>query len=727
MKIKMIHSTLSLILIAAATLLVSVPKATSQATNWKQIPIPTLPAFHPPQPKRIELSNGMVIFLQEDHELPLIDGTARIRGGSSDEPAAKVGLVDLFGEVWRTGGTNTQTGDQLDDFLEVRAAKVETGGGSDSTTISLSCLKADFDDVFKVFADLLQNPEFRADKLDLAQKQADDGIARRNDEIGGIAARESAKLAYGADNPYAREPEYATIAAITRQDLLDWHKTYIHPNNIILGISGDFDAAVMEAKLRAAFESWPKGPGLPKNEIKFQPAKPGYYLIPKDDVNQSSIHMLALGTTRNNPDYYAISVFNEAFGGGFSSRLFNDIRTKRGLAYNVGGGIGTSFGHPGVLQFVAGTKSQSTIESVQALDEDIDNLAKQPITDDEIKQAKDAILNAFIFRLDSPDKVLAERMTYEFYGYPLDWLDKYPAEIRKVTASDVNRVAAKYVHRDQLAVLVVGNTKEFDKPLSSLGPVKEIDITIPPPPGAKEDAKEEESAKPTESNAEGKAIAAKLAAAMGGDAKLAGIKAVKAKITLTQKTPQGEFPMQMETVIVYPDHLHAEMQTPGGTMDIVVTPDAAFMAVPGQGMRDFPASQKAETLEQIKRDPIFIAAHAHDPNVFFRAGGTEKVGDKDARIVDVNSAGAAIRWFVDPETGHILKETYRTLSQGGPAQGETDFDDWKPVSGITIPTVRHNKQNGQDSSTAEYSALEVNPTVDPKLFEKPAEKPATQP
>ncbi len=567
------RSVIFLILVAAATLLVSIPEATSQATDWEQIPIPTLPAFHPQQPKRIELSNGMVIFLQEDHELPLISGTARIRGGSSNEPAAKVGLVDVFSEVWRTGGTKTQTGDQLDDFLEVRAAKVETGGGVDSTTISLNCLKGDFDDVFKVFADLLQNPEFRADKLDLAQKQADDSISRRNDEIGEIAARESAKLAYGADNPYAREPEYSTIAAITRQDLIDWHNTYVHPNHIILGISGDFDAAAMEAKLRAAFESWPKGAELPKDEIKFQPATPGYYLIPKEDVNQSSIHMVALGTTRNNPDYYAISVFNEAFGGGFSSRLFNDIRTKRGLAYNVGGGIGTNFRHPGILQFVAGTKSQSTIESVQALDEDIDNLAKQPITDAEIKQAKDAILNAFIFRLDSPDKVLAERMTYEFYGYPADWLDKYPAEIQKVSAADVNRVAAKYVHRDQFAVLIVGNEKEFDKPLSSLGPVKQIDITIPPPPGTKE----EENAKPTASNEEGKAIAAKVVAALGGEAKLAAIKAVKAEITLTQKTPQGDFPMQMETVIVFPDHLHAEMQTPNGTIRIVVTPDAAFV------------------------------------------------------------------------------------------------------------------------------------------------------
>ena len=177
-------------ILAAATMFVQLPQATAQATNWQQIPIPPLPVFHPQQPKRVKLSNGMVIFLQEDHELPLIEASARIRGGSRNEPAAKIGLVDIFGEVWRTGGTKTQTGDQLDDYLEVRAAKVETGGGPDSTNITLSCLKGDFDDVFKVFTDLLQNPEFRADKIDLAQKQANDAISRRNDDIGGIAARE---------------------------------------------------------------------------------------------------------------------------------------------------------------------------------------------------------------------------------------------------------------------------------------------------------------------------------------------------------------------------------------------------------------------------------------------------------------------------------------------------------------------------------------------------------
>src|SRR5437762_10533208 len=172
--------------------------AAAQTAEWQQIKIPQLPAFHPQEPKRIELPNGMVIFLQEDHELPTIDATARVRGGTRSEPAEKAGLVSLYSEVWRTGGTKSQTGDQLDDYLEIRAAKVETGANADSTTVSLSCLKEDFNDVFKVFAELLRQPEFRADKLDLAKNEIIDGISRRNDDVGQIAARESTKLAYGA-------------------------------------------------------------------------------------------------------------------------------------------------------------------------------------------------------------------------------------------------------------------------------------------------------------------------------------------------------------------------------------------------------------------------------------------------------------------------------------------------------------------------------------------------
>lgn len=705
-----------LIAIAAALLLPALPVA-AQADNWKQVPIPQLPAFKPRQPKRIQLPNGMVIFLQEDHELPLIDGSARIRGGSINEPASKVGLVDIYGEVWRTGGTKTQTGDQLDDFLEVRAAKVETGGGPDSTTISFSCLKGDLDDVFKAFVDVMRNPEFRADKIEIAQKGQDDSISRRNDEIGDIAHREAVKLAYGADNPYARVAEYATVAAVTRQDLIEWHGKYVHPNNIILGISGDFDSAAMEARLRAAFESWQKGPALPKNDVKYSPAKPGYYLIPKEDVNQSNIRMVSLGTTRDNPDYYAISVFNEAFGGGFSSRLFNDIRTKRGLAYGVGGGIGTNFGHPGIIQIALGTKSQSTVEAIQATDEDIENLAKQPISEDEIHRAKDAILNAFIFRLDSPDKILGERMTYEYYGYPADWLDKYESEIRKITAADVNRVAAKYLHKNQLAILVVGNTKEFDKPLSTLGAVKDVDITIPPP------AEEKQEAKPTASNPEGKALAAKVATAMGGLPKLKSIKSMHVNMA---ESDSGGPASAVDVYLAFPDSMHVEMQIPQGTLTIVASPDAGFMSVPGMGSRSMPPAQKTEMEAQIHHDLVYIAQHADDPSFSFAAAGTEKIGDVEAAILDIGGAVPWVRWYVDPKSGHILREQYKGMGREGQFDGESELSDWRTADGLTMPYKHENKQNGQQTSTAEFKKIEVNPSLDPKLFQKPAETAGTQ-
>ena len=713
----------SLLAFAALLMIVlcAIDFAAAQATTWQDIQIPKLPPFHPAEPKRIQLPNGMVIFLQEDHELPLIEGSIRIRGGSREEPAAKVGLVDLYGEVWRTGGTKSQTGDQMDDFLEARAAKVETSGNVDSTSVGWSCLKGDFDEVFKLVVDLLQNPEFRDDKLDLAQKAFEEAIARRNDNPASIAGRESTKLAYGKDNPYAREAEYTTIDAVKRDDLVNWHKTYTYPNNMIVGVAGDFDSASMEATLKASFESWAKGPAPKKMDIEFHPAKPGYYLVTKDDVNQSNIRLVALGVERKNPDYFAIEVFNEVMGGGFSSRLIQDIRTKRGLAYAVGGGIGTAFDHPGVVRFVLGTKSQSTAEAIQALYEDLGGLQKQPITDDEIKRAKDSILNSFIFNFDTPDKVLRERMAYEFYGYPLNFLEQYRAGIEKATKEEVNRVAAKYIHKDQLAAVVVGNPKDFDKPLSALGPVTNVDITIPPPPGEQQGAEGSAGAPttpsaPRASNAEGKALAAKVAESMGGAEKLKAVRALRAKME-QQSGDQSAPPM--EITIVFPDRMHLAMESPMGPMTVVFTPTSSFMAAQGQ-VREIPSSQRKESLEQIKRDMTFIAQHLDDPMFTFTADGSEKIGDVETKVVDVNADGTPIRWYVDPKTGHVLRETYTAVGTSGPFQGETDLSDWKTFDGFSLPAKHTNKQNGQDSSVVIFTEMHFNPEVDPKLFEKPA-------
>jgi len=242
---------------------------------------------------------------------------------------------------------------------------------------------------------------------------------------------------------------------------------------------GDFDSKAMEARLRKALGSWPRGSAAAKPAAAIAPAKPGVYFVEKDDVTQSNIRLVHEGIRRDNPDYFAVEVMNEVFGGGFSARLFSNIRSKKGLAYSVGGGIGAPFDYPGVFQLSMSTKGGSTAAAIDALYEEIDNLLKNPATAEELARAKDSILNSFVFNFDTKQEVMAERMLYEFYGYPPDFLERYRAAIEKVTTADVARVARSYVHKDKLALLVVGKAQDFDRPLDSFGPVTTLDVTIP--------------------------------------------------------------------------------------------------------------------------------------------------------------------------------------------------------------------------------------------------------
>jgi zinc protease len=435
------------------------------------------------QPRRVELSNGLVIFLQEDHELPFINGSILIRGGSRDEPAAKIGLVSLYGQTWRTSGTATVDGDKLDDQLEAKAARIETNGGSANTSLRWSSLKKDFDSVFASTLDVLLHPAFKDDKLQLAKRQLETGISRRNDDASGIAIREALKLAYGPTNPYARQTEYATVEAVTLGDFKAWHDRTVVPNNIIIGVSGDFDSAAMEAKLRAAFEPLPRGADFKTANITFTDPTKAVYFVNKDDVNQSNVLIVGLGTERRNPDYYALSVMNEVFSGGFGSRVVQNVRTKLGLAYGVGGSFGSSYDHPGIFYVEAGTKSTTTVAATQAMLDEIGRLKTEPPTPAELSKAKDQVLNSFIFNYDSPEKTLNEQVMLAFYGYPPDFLEKYKTGIEKVTSADVSRVANKYVDPSKLAIIVVGNDSEIKPKLDTLGKVIPIDITIPPPPG----------------------------------------------------------------------------------------------------------------------------------------------------------------------------------------------------------------------------------------------------
>jgi zinc protease len=432
-----------------------------------------------PKVQRAELPNGIKLFLVEDPEYPTIDVWAMVRTGSVFEPADKAGLASITGTVLRTGGTQSKTGDQIDKELETLAATVETGVGQTAGNIRVSVLKEDFDKALAILADILTHPAFREDKLNLAKIQQKSMIARRNDDIGSITYREFNRLMYGKDSPYARQSEYATIDAITRQDLADFYAAYFYPNNTYMAVWGDFKGPDMIAKLKAALAPWKKGkpstPPWPKVDYEF---KSTVNYIEKSDVNQSNIMLGHIGGLMNNPDLPALNIMNQILS---FERMFKRIRTDEGLAYSVWGDYGATYVYPGVFSCGAQTKSPSTVYAVNIMLQELKKITEQEVTDDELARAKDGYLNSYVFNFESKSQIVNRLMSLAYYGYPLDFTERQKAGVEKVTKADVLRVARKYIQPGQVQILVVGKKADFDKPLSTLGTVNVIDITIPAP------------------------------------------------------------------------------------------------------------------------------------------------------------------------------------------------------------------------------------------------------
>ncbi|HEY9611500.1 pitrilysin family protein, partial [Allocoleopsis sp.] len=439
------------------------------------------PEIQLPKYTRYKLDNGMVVYLMEDHELPLVGGTAMIRTGERLEPADKVGLASLVGDVMRTGGTTAHTGDELNQLLEQRAASVETGIGSTSGNASFSALSEDLGTVFDLFAEVIKTPAFAQEKLDLAKKQEAGQIARRNDDPNGIAGREFQKLIYGKDSPYARTVEYQTLNKISREDLVAFYQQYVHPENMILGIIGDFDSAKMRSLIQEKFGNWKPGSKAPQITVPSatQEKQGGVFFVNQPQLTQSYVQIGHIGGELNSPDYPALDVLNQVMNG-FGGRLFNEVRSRQGLSYSVYGFWSPRYDFPGT--FVAGgqTRSDATVPFVKAIRAEIEKLRTAPITAEELASAKDQVLNSFVFNFQDPNQTLSRLMRYEYYGYPEDFLFRYQRGVKATTIEDVQRVAQKYLQPDKLVTLVVGNASAIQPPLTNLSAnVTSLDITIP--------------------------------------------------------------------------------------------------------------------------------------------------------------------------------------------------------------------------------------------------------
>ncbi|MDN3514114.1 MAG: insulinase family protein [Candidatus Brocadia sp.] len=434
--------------------------------------------FVPPKVDRIVLENGMILYLLEDHDLPLFNITARIRTGAVYEPLEKAGLASLTGYVMRSGGTVSMPADKMNEDLEFMAASVETSIDRESGSASLSTLKKDIDKGLKIFADVLMNPAFPEDKIKLRKDEVIEAIRRENDNPTQIAHREFRRIMYDSKHPYNRKVEgtLESIEKITRDDLIAFHKRFFHPNNVILGISGDFNKEEIIGKLNTVFAGWKKEdnhfPEVPKVEKRFEKAV--YYVY--KDINQANVMMGHLGIQRKNPDYFPVMIMNFILGGGsFTARIPGRIRSDEGLAYSAFSAFQTAR-DLGVFFVSCQTKLESTNRAISIALEEIDKIRKSPVAKEELTQAKETFVNQFIFRFTTSASIVAQKVDIEYEDLPLNYLETYLDNVQTVTQEDVQRVARKYLHPDEIKILVVGDKEKFDKPLDSFGKVNVIEL-----------------------------------------------------------------------------------------------------------------------------------------------------------------------------------------------------------------------------------------------------------
>ncbi|WP_171032920.1 M16 family metallopeptidase [Fodinibius saliphilus] len=668
--------------------------ASQELSAHEKLEFPELGNFEKPQVETFTTDNGIKFFLVQDNELPLINVNARIKTGGVQVPNKKAGLASVTGSVIRSGGTNNIPADSLNALLENKAASIETGMGFSSGSASMDVLKKDFEMLLPVFIEVLTNPAFPKDKIELTKKQQKSGISRRNDNSRQIASREFKRLIYGKNSVYGRNNEYATINNISREDIVKFHKSNFVAENMMVGVVGDFDASEMKQKLRNAFREIPAGN---ENELTFPEvnyeAKSSINFINKSDVNQSFVLMGHLGGLRDNPDYPKIQVMNRVLSGGFSGRLMQKVRTELGLAYAVFGQYGMNSFYPGVFFAGVQTKSSTTSEAIDAIIKQIERLQEEPITQQELQDTKDQILNSSVFEYDSYEEVLRKQMSYEYRGLAENAFEQYIEGVKNTTIEDVQQVAQEYLNPEKLEILVVGNKDEIGNQLQKYGDVNKIDISIPEP-GSEQKVVDGDAQK-------GKQLLNKMAnAVIKTDTKLN-------TLTLTGEVTMRGQKLPTQLTINFPDAIKQTIEGPMGKIKFDYKDGSGTMTMGGRE-RSLPPQSAKNFKSTLNRSFLSIAMNAREVDPQFIE--TEEIEGISYNKINVSVDGSNVVLLIDPKDYYpdIIRYKQFNPRAGKQVNVETQNSNWKIVDGVAYPHKQVTKQSGKTASDVTYESHTVN-------------------
>jgi predicted Zn-dependent peptidase len=426
-----------------------------------------------PRPKSFTLSNGLTVYVLEDHRFPAVRMRLQMHAGSLFEP--KPGVAEMTASML-TEGTKTRTSMQLAEETADMGATLAANAGADTASLTVAGLSETTDQLIGLMSDVLLNPTFPVDRLDRMKFQQTSGISQRRTNPTAMTADVAARVYYGG-TPYGKpSAKEAEIAAIATDDLASFHDAFYRPNGAILGVTGDVDIKELKSKLEAALSGWKPGsqtPELPKAE--FTPHESTkIFLIDRPGSAQTVLQFGNLAITQKDPDYIPLVVANRILGGGSSGRLFQNIREQKGYTYGAYSSL-TGGRWPGIWGASASVRTPVTEPAVREFFNEFDRLQNERVSERDLERAKRSIIGSFATTLESPDAILTRTLELVQLGLPMDYWDTYPAKIQAVTVDDVQRVAKKYLGKNRIQLIAVGERSKIEDGLKKFGPVEIVD------------------------------------------------------------------------------------------------------------------------------------------------------------------------------------------------------------------------------------------------------------
>lgn len=432
--------------------------------------------FFPLKAQKVVMENGIILYVLEDHEIPIINVSIVIATGSVYDTIGKEGLAELTGEVMRTGGTASLTGSAIDDVLEYFACSLSISINRDLGFASLSVLKKDMDTGLKILADIFQHPAFEDDKLKLAKELKIEELRRIADDPQRLAFRKFNHQIYW-NNPRGRLSSISSLERINREDLFQFYRSYFYPANIMISITGDIGKEEAINKMKKYFGSW-HVQGTPKIRIPTPKKQKGaiYFLI--KDIPQSIIIYGSMAPAKKDNDTYAFEVLDFVLGsGGFRSRMFHEIRSTRGLAYSTGSFYNAKNDY-GIFGAYAITSAESTASVISIIRSIIKEATDGMLDKNELEWAKNSINNAFIFSFSTAHQIAVQQMMNEYEKLPEDYIETFKDKIMQVQAVDIKKVAESYLSLDNAVVLILGNENIYQLLKLELDNVQKVEATI---------------------------------------------------------------------------------------------------------------------------------------------------------------------------------------------------------------------------------------------------------